>query len=221
MACWTPNTGSASARVGCSRSGRNDRYIGSLCSMSVLQFVGMQRVGADASRRDVQREFVDAAGRWHAWRRRTRRHRDPCRARRPWLVSIRAAVEPVAMIEAPSLRCGKRGVDRVDGADQVGVDDIGPRLRPRLALHAGDTGLRDDDVDLAELGQHPAPGRPSPARPRARRPGRRRCAGLASRRAGRFLRDLPGSPSAYPIDSMFRQMSTAMMSAPSDARRTA
>ncbi len=39
----------------------------------------------------------------------------------------------------------------IDGADQVGVDHIGPGLSLRLTLHAGDTGLRDDDIDLAEL----------------------------------------------------------------------
>ena len=36
----TPNTSSASARVGLSRSGRDERYIGSVCSIGVLQFVG-------------------------------------------------------------------------------------------------------------------------------------------------------------------------------------
>ncbi len=44
-------------------------------------------------------------------------------------------------------------LDRVDGSDQVGVDDIAPRLQRRLAFHPGDAGLRDDDVDLAEFGE--------------------------------------------------------------------
>jgi hypothetical protein len=46
----------------------------------------------------------------------------------------------------------QRDVDRVDRADQVGVDDVHPSLQGRLAFHARDAGLGYDDVDLAELG---------------------------------------------------------------------
>ncbi len=47
----------------------------------------------------------------------------------------------------------QRDLDGVDGADQVGVDAVGPGLHRWLAFHGGDTGLGHDDVDLAELGQ--------------------------------------------------------------------
>ena len=41
-------------------------------------------------------------------------------------VSINAAVEPVAMIDAPSPRCGERRLDGVDDPDQIGVDGVAP-----------------------------------------------------------------------------------------------
>ena len=40
MRCCAGKAGTASSRVGFSRSGRNARYIGSLLSMFVLQLVG-------------------------------------------------------------------------------------------------------------------------------------------------------------------------------------
>ena len=43
--------------------------------------------------------------------------------------SISAAVEPVAMIDAPSLEVRQRDVDGVDGADQVGVHHVDPGLQ--------------------------------------------------------------------------------------------
>ena len=45
----------------------------------------------------------------------------------------------------------QRDLDGVDGADQVGVDDVGPGLHRRIALHARDACLGDDDVQAAEL----------------------------------------------------------------------
>jgi hypothetical protein len=46
----------------------------------------------------------------------------------------------------------ERHLDGVDGADEVGVDAVGPRLHRRGALHGGDAGLGDDDVEVAQLG---------------------------------------------------------------------
>jgi hypothetical protein len=44
-------------------------------------------------------------------------------------------------------------VDRVDRADQVGVEHVRPGLQRRLALHRGDPGLRHHDVQPAQLGE--------------------------------------------------------------------
>ena len=56
------------------------------------------------------------------------------------------------MIEAPSDEVRQRDLDGVDGADQVGVDHVDPGRHVRGALHARDSGRRDDDVELAQLG---------------------------------------------------------------------
>ena len=45
----------------------------------------------------------------------------------------------------------KRNVDRIERADEVGVDDVDPRLQRRFTFHARDAGLRHDDVEMAEL----------------------------------------------------------------------
>jgi len=47
---------------------------------------------------------------------------------------------------------GQRHLDRVDRADQVGVDHVRPGLQRRIALHRGDPGLCHHDVEPAQLG---------------------------------------------------------------------
>ncbi len=135
MACCTPKTGSASARVGFSRSGRNDLYIGSLCSMSVLQFVGCTTLARMPRGASSAASVVDVL------------RQQPLRVQVGRAAGIIAGI--VVLGDVHQRRGGAGGDDRralaqvrqrdldgVDRADQVGVDDVDPGLQRRLALHA-------------------------------------------------------------------------------------
>ncbi len=47
----------------------------------------------------------------------------------------------------------QRGLHGVDRADEIGIDHIRPCLNLWFALHSGDTSLRHNDIELAELGE--------------------------------------------------------------------
>ncbi len=220
MACCTPNTGSASWRVGVLEIGP-ERAVHRLALQHVRVAVGrMQHVGPDvAGGRQVGRELVDEL------------------RQRALGVHIGDAAEVLAgLVDLGDVHqgCGRArrddrcacgqvrqsGLHGIDRADQVGIDHIGPRLNLWLALHARDAGLCDNDIELAELGETCsraartwAASRTSALTATIRRPCFSTRRTVSSRSSAVAI--------GYPIVEMSSHRSMAMMSAPSSARRTA
>ena len=65
---------------------------------------------------------------------------------------MKAAIEPVAMIDAPAFRCFMLACTRFMHADQVHVDGVDERLRRQARGQRTDARVGDDDVELPELG---------------------------------------------------------------------